>query len=153
MIGISSCLGGIFCRYDGQAKTIPQLEALLAQGKAVSVCPEVLGGLSVPREPAEIIGGDGKDVWAGRAKVLTASGEDVSEAFKLGAVLACEKLKEQQITKLVMKENSPSCGSQMIYDGSFSGVRKSGSGVAAAYFAENGIDVITENDWAVLLEE
>ncbi|WP_086347471.1 DUF523 domain-containing protein [Candidatus Enterococcus clewellii] len=153
MIGISSCLGGICCRYDGQAKTIPQLEALIKDGKAFLVCPEVLGGLPVPREPAEIIGGDGVDVWQNRAKVLTIQGEDVTEAFKQGAIIAYEQLKKMKINHLVMKENSPSCGNRMIYDGSFSGTHKEGMGVATAYFREKGIQVVSEADWECVLEE
>lgn len=153
MIGISSCLGGICCRYDGQAKTIDQLAKLLDEGKALLVCPEVLGGLPIPREPAEIIGGDGKAVWQGTAKVMTVNGEDVTDAFKQGAILAYEQLKEMNISQIVMKENSPSCGSSRIYDGSFSGIQKEGIGVAAAYFINKGIDVIPEAEWEIVLRE
>lgn len=153
MIGISACLGGISCRYDGQAKTIPQLSTIIDEGEALLICPEILGGLPVPREPAEIIGGDGLDVWNGLAKVVTVSGEDVTEAFKQGAIIACQKLKELGISCVLMKEFSPSCGSCMIYDGSFSGSRTSGKGVASAYFEQEGIKVIPEEEWAKAIEE
>ena len=59
MIGISACLGGLACRYDGQKKEVPELMELVETGEAVMVCPEVIGGLSIPRDPAEIIGGNG----------------------------------------------------------------------------------------------
>ncbi len=68
MIGISACLGGLACRYDGQKKEVPELMELIETGEAVMVCPEVIGGLSIPRDPAEIIGGNGFDVWKDQAK-------------------------------------------------------------------------------------
>ncbi|MBL1224421.1 DUF523 domain-containing protein [Enterococcus sp. BWR-S5] len=153
MIGISSCLGGLCCRYDGQSKTIPELSVLAEEGEALLVCPEVLGGLPIPRAPAEIIGGDGYDVWQGNAKVMTITGEDVTEAFKRGAVIAYEELKNLDISCIVMKENSPSCGSRAIYDGSFSGNKKSGVGVATAYFCQQGIDIVSETHWKTVLKE
>ena len=63
MLGISACLGGIACRYDGVSNEIADLKRLVETGQAIMVCPEVLGGLSTPRNPAEIQGGDGMDVW------------------------------------------------------------------------------------------
>ncbi len=63
MIGISSCLGGICCRYDGKSQEQEALKQLVTNGKAIMICPEVLGELPIPRPPAEIIGGDGFDVW------------------------------------------------------------------------------------------
>lgn len=48
----------------------------------------------------------------------------MTEAFKAGAQRAYQKLKAQQITTLILKEKSPSCGSQLIYDGQFSGIKK-----------------------------
>ena len=153
MIGISACLGGVACRYDGAAKTIPELRLLLEHGQAILVCPEVMGGLPIPREPAEIINGDGRDVWLGTARVVTTTGNDVTADFKQGAVLAYQKLRERGITCILMKENSPSCGKQHIYDGTFSGVTKEGIGVAAAYFEQQGLTVVPEHRWSEVLEE
>ena len=82
MIGISACLGGVMCRYDGQHQAVAQLVELVQTGQAVMVCPEVLGGLPIPREPAEIVGGDGRDVLVTKKpKVITVTGEDVSETI------------------------------------------------------------------------
>ncbi|MCB5950583.1 DUF523 domain-containing protein [Enterococcus sp. BWT-B8] len=153
MIGISACLGGVSCRYDGNAKPIVELRKLIDSKKAVLVCPEVMGGLSTPREPSEISTGDGRDVWLGNARVITASGIDITEAFKQGAIEAYKKLKEKGVISILMKENSPSCGKLRIYDGSFSGITKNGIGVAAAYFEQKGIKVVPENDWKKFLEE
>lgn len=78
MIGISACLTGIACRYDGRSNLVQPLDQLIQQGKAIAFCPEVLGGLTTPREPAEIVGGTAEDVWSGTAKVMTVLGEDVT---------------------------------------------------------------------------
>lgn len=152
MIGISACLGGVCCRYDGQAKEITALKKLVDNGQAMLVCPEVLGGLPIPREPAEISGGDGFDVWNGDAKVLTKTGEDMTTLFKQGAIIAYQKLVEQNITSIILKENSPSCGSKSIYDGTFSGNHRNGAGVATAYFISRGLEVVSENDWQTVVD-
>ncbi|MGM0217248.1 DUF523 domain-containing protein [Enterococcus sp. AZ126] len=152
MIGISACLGGVCCRYDGQAKEITALKKLVENGQAMLVCPEVLGGLPIPREPAEIRGGDGFDVWNDDAKVLTKRGEDMTDMFKQGAITAYQKLVEQNITSIILKENSPSCGSKGIYDGTFSGNHRTGPGVATAYFISKGLNVISENEWQTVTD-
>jgi len=133
MLGISACLGGIACRYDGQSNTIPELLQLVDDGLAIMICPEVLGGLPVPRRPAEIQKGDGFDVWRNQSRVVDTDGEDVTELFKQGAVKAYNEIEKLQISGLILKERSPSCGSGLIYDGSFSGNRIAGVGVATAY--------------------
>ncbi|MGM9904056.1 hypothetical protein A5844_000707 [Enterococcus sp. 10A9_DIV0425] len=147
MLGISACLGGVLCRYDGQGKTVPELRKLVIEGKAIMICPEVLGGLPVPREPAEIVGGDGFDVWNNKAKVRTTFGKDVTEAYKNGAIKAYQKLREKHIDSLILKSKSPSCGSDLIYDGSFSGILIEGVGVATAYFLQQKIAVYSEEEW------
>lgn len=147
MLGISACLGGIACRYDGQSNTIPELLQLVDDGLAIMICPEVLGGLPVPRRPAEIQKGDGFDVWRNQARVVDTDGEDVTELFKQGAVKAYNEIEKLQISGLILKERSPSCGSGLIYDGSFSGNRIAGVGVATAYFIQQGLKVYSEENW------
>ncbi|MBC1422040.1 DUF523 domain-containing protein [Listeria seeligeri] len=144
MIAVSACLAGIACRYDGQDKEITKIKQMVVDGEAIPFCPEVMGGLSIPRNPAEIVGGDGVDVWNGRAKVIDNQEKDVTKEYKSGAMLALNKMQELHITKIIMKENSPSCGSCAIYAGTFSGKVKDGAGVAAALFKANGIEVISE---------
>ncbi|BCA86140.1 hypothetical protein EsVE80_16630 [Enterococcus saigonensis] len=151
MIGSSACLGGVFCRYDGNTQTIPPLAALVVKKQAIMICPEVLGGLSTPRDPAEIIGGDGFDVWTGSAVVTSCQGLDVTSEYKAGAILAYEKLKDVGITQVVLKERSPSCGSHQIYDGAFSGNKVTGVGVATAYFINQGVKVYSENNYHKLI--
>ncbi|EOI00534.1 hypothetical protein UAY_01637 [Enterococcus moraviensis ATCC BAA-383] len=152
MIGISACLGGVCCRYDGQAKEITALKKLVENGQAMLVCPEVMGGLPIPREPAEISGGDGFDVWENKAKVITNTGDDVTNLFKQGAITAYQKLIENDIKTIILKEKSPSCGSLGIYDGTFSGNHRKGPGVATAYFLSKGLKVISENEWRTVVE-
>lgn len=153
MIGISACLTGVACRYDGRSNLVQPLDQLIQQGKAVAFCPEVLGGLTTPREPAEIVGGTAEDVWLGNAKVITISGEDVTEWFQAGAKRALEQAQQAKITVAVLKANSPSCGSQMVYDGTFSGNKIIGSGLTAALFRQNNIQVVDEHTCDFLLEE
>lgn len=147
MIGISACLGGSCCRYDGKHQEVSSLKKRLEQNQAIRVCPEVLGGLPIPRDPAEISGGNGFDVWQGTAQVITNQGEDVTDMFKEGAKRAYEKLQAQGINHLVLKDKSPSCGSQVIYDGTFSGTKVQGIGVATAYFLLQGMTVQSEVQW------
>lgn len=152
MIGISACLGGVYCRYDGGTQTIPELQRLVEESRAIMVCPEVMGGLPVPRHPSEIQGGDGFAVWQGKARVINDHGEDVTTAYQEGTLKAYKALQAAGIDTLILKERSPSCGSQMIYDGSFSGAKKAGVGVATAYFIDHGMTVYHENNWQTALK-
>jgi uncharacterized protein YbbK (DUF523 family) len=146
-IGASACLCGVACRYDARANTVADIEELWRAGRAVAVCPEVLGGLPTPRTPSEIRGGDGAAVWAGCARVVSKKGDDVTEQFKMGAIAALEQITAAKIGKVVLKERSPSCGSVAIYDGSFTGAKVPGRGVAAAYFIDHGIEVMSEENY------
>ncbi|EPW8572734.1 DUF523 domain-containing protein [Morganella morganii] len=132
MIAISACLAGEAVRYDGSHKLYAPLKALQNSGMAVPVCPEILGG-------------EGCDVWAGTARVTGSDGEDVTDAFKQGALRALEYLKQRNITHVILKAGSPSCGSGLIYSGAFDGSLKSGNGVATALFEANGITVWHED--------
>lgn len=143
MVAVSWCLCGRECRYDGTAKPDVQAAALAEKG-AVCICPELLGGLSIPREPAEIVGGDGYDVLDGRAKVMSVGGKDVTAEYIAGAEEALRLCRENRVTHALLKANSPSCGCGCIYDGSFTGNKKVGDGVTAALFKRHGIAVRTE---------
>lgn len=147
MILVSSCLAGLDVRYDGTDCLYDKIEKLVKEKKAVTICPEVVGGLPIPREPAEIIGGTGEDVIDGKAKVINRLGEDVTDYFLKGAYQTLEKAKEINATLVVLKENSPSCGSSMIYNGQFNGTKKVGNGVTAALLKRNGFQVISEKEF------
>ena len=148
---ISACLVGENVRYDGQNCLQQQLKQLIETDQAVMICPEVSGGLAIPRLPAEIVGGDGHDVLNHCARVLDLKGNDVTSAFISGAKKTLNLVKKHQITHIVLKANSPSCGSNMIYDGSFTGQKTRGVGVSTALLQQHGFEVMTEDEFLVRL--
>ncbi len=144
---VSACLLGSPVRYDGTHKRADHrvLARWLEEGRVVAICPEVAGGMPVPRPPAEIAGGGGgARVLAGLARVVDADGNDVSSAFAAGARLALQQARARGIRVAVLKEDSPSCGSGSIYDGSFTGQRIPGRGVTTALLEDAGIRVFSE---------
>ncbi|MBW1609541.1 MAG: DUF523 domain-containing protein [Deltaproteobacteria bacterium] len=146
---VSACLMGEPVRYDGSAVKIFDrrlLEYWHAQERVVPFCPEVAGGLSIPRPCSEILDGDGKKVLRGDARVINVHGEDVTESFLKGAQKVMELARSMKIHMAVLKDGSPSCGSAYIYDGRFAGVKKPGKGVTAALFEENDIRVFSEGE-------
>lgn len=125
----------------------PCCKQLWDEGKAILVCPENLGGLHIPRPPAEIVGGDGYDVLTRRAFVKDKLGTDVTEAFLKGAQEVSLLARQHGISMAILKERSPSCGGVKIYDGTFSGTVKPGVGVTAALLKQNGIKVFSEENY------
>ncbi|MDQ8934347.1 DUF523 domain-containing protein [Acinetobacter rudis] len=144
---ISACLLGQAVRYDGGHCLVHELQQLLATGQAVAFCPEVAGGLSTPRLPAEIVAGHGQAVLAGQAKVLDSMGQDVTAAFILGAERCLALALQHQVTHVVLKANSPSCGSTHIYNGHFNGQKIEGQGVTAALLSQHGFQVMSEQEF------
>ncbi|HSP14930.1 MAG TPA: DUF523 domain-containing protein [Thermoanaerobaculia bacterium] len=145
---VSACLLGEPVRYNGGDKLIDHaiLQRWLREGRVVSFCPEVAGGLSVPRPPAEIINGaGGLSVLAGNAAVIDSTGRDVSTQFIAGAQLALERARVLGIRVAVLKEGSPSCGTGFIYDGTFTGTKASSLGVTAALLQQAGVHVFNES--------
>lgn len=138
-IAVSACLLGQPCRFDGRAKPSSAVQALAGEHRLVPVCPEVLGGLPVPRPPAEVQ--CGAPAW----QVVNAAGEDVTAAYKAGAREACAVARREGCTAAVLKAKSPACGCGLIYDGTFSGRLVPGWGVAAAALREAGISVVDEH--------
>jgi uncharacterized protein YbbK (DUF523 family) len=143
---VSACLLGEEVRYNGRDATSrsPILATWLSDGRVVPFCPEVAGGLSVPRPAAEIQGFNGDSVLQGTGQVVTHTSVDVTDAFLRGAQLALEAARAQNVRLAVLKEGSPSCGSGFIYDGSFSGQRKAGYGVTTALLERHGVRVFSE---------
>lgn len=133
---VSACLCGINCKYDGKNNLNEELKERVMQGELLPVCPEVLGGLPIPRVPCEIRDG----------RVFTKNGRDVTEKFYLGAKKTLEIAKAAGAKKAFLKQRSPSCGCGKIYDGSFSGTIIPGDGITAALLKQNGIEVLTEED-------
>ena len=143
---VSACLLGEKVRYNGaDAATASRVLAeWLAEGRVVPFCPEVAGGLGVPRPAAEIRGAGGSAVLDGAGRVVTREGADVTGAFVRGAELAGEAAGAHGVRLAVLKEGSPSCGSGFVHDGSFTGGRTAGSGVTTALLERRGIRVFSE---------
>jgi uncharacterized protein YbbK (DUF523 family) len=143
---VSACLLGEKVRYNGAdaASASRILSGWRDECRIVPFCPEVAGGLGVPRPAAEIRGGDGNGVLDGTGTVVTRNGDDVTGAFLHGAELAWQEAAAHGARLAVLKEGSPSCGSGFVYDGSFSGRRQAGRGVTAALLERHGIRVFSD---------
>ena len=139
---ISACLLGVGCRYDGGRVKKVDVAPLAERFELIPVCPEIMGGLPTPRVPSERIGD----------RVLMKDGSDVTENFLRGAEDAYLIAQSLDAKIALLKERSPSCGSGMIYDGSFSGNLTYGDGVAAEYLKAHGIDVYGESEIDELLK-
>ena len=135
---ISACLLGINVRYNAEPKPFyhQQITLWRKQGRVITVCPEVAGGLSTPRAPAELS--------ADNTIVMTNDGNDVTQEFNQGAQHALLLCQRHDIKFALLKESSPSCGSNTIYDGTFSGVKISGQGLTAKLLTDNGVQVFSE---------
>ncbi len=147
MILVSGCLSGNNGFYNGSVKACERIKRLVLENKAIPICPELLGGLSIPRERCEIKGGSGMDVLSGKCKVVTEFGKDVTENFVSGAESALALAKKYGATKAILKSRSPACGCGEIYDGFFQGRTLKGDGVACALLKKNGIEVMTDKDF------
>ncbi|WP_457678253.1 DUF523 domain-containing protein [Thermovibrio sp.] len=146
---VSACLVGFNCKYNGGNNSCELIEEAFKRGVIIPVCPEQLGGLPTPRPPAKITNGDGHLVLKGEAKVKTVDGsnldftynfirgakETLAAALKLRPILKC----------CILKEKSPSCGVNFIYDFNSDSL-KEGKGVAAALLSENGFKILSSDD-------
>ena len=142
---ISSCLLGQPVRYDGQSKAVKNviINNWLAEGRLVSICPEISGGLPVPRPAAEQQG-LADEILTGAGAVKTEDDKDVSPYFLHGAQHALDLCRQEKIQLAILKENSPSCGSTQVYDGSFSHKLIPGAGITTTLLRQNGITVFNE---------
>ncbi|WP_252177929.1 DUF523 domain-containing protein [Endozoicomonas sp. 4G] len=143
---VSACLLGDPVRYNGKAKRVDHfwLGVWRKEGRIVSVCPELEGGLAVPRLPAEIVEGLAGCVIDGSAEVETECGQNVTKPFLAGAEKAYQMCQRYDIKVAILTEDSPSCGSTRVYDGSFSGRKISGQGVTSAFLERHGIKVFNQ---------
>ncbi|MGI6360874.1 MAG: DUF523 domain-containing protein [Bacillota bacterium] len=146
MILISACLLGENCTYKGSNNYDPDIIKWLKDREYLAICPEVLGGLSTPRLPAEIQKGTGNEVLKGTARVVNQRGKDLTAPFLSGAKAALELAINKDAQLVILKENSPSCGVKKIYDGSFSKQKINGQGVTAALLIQNGFKVCSEKN-------
>ncbi len=142
MYAISACLLGLPGKYDGTDNATQWVQEFAQHHQVFPVCPETVGGLPCPRPPAEK-----KD-----HRVVDREGNDVTLAFQEGARLCWQQWQDacsacgQELEGAILKANSPSCGRDVIYDGTFSKVKIPGSGVFAQLLLEKGIPVFTEQE-------
>ncbi|MDF2634041.1 MAG: hypothetical protein K0R78_915 [Pelosinus sp.] len=134
MIVVSACLAGVECRYNGSSYMVPQIAEMVKQGKAIPICPEILAGLPTPRPPAEQYKG----------KIISVGGKDQSAEYELGAKIGLDIAVASRCQRAILKSKSPTCGSGLIYDGTFSEKLVSGDGIFTKLLKENGIEVCTE---------
>lgn len=138
VIAVSACLLGENVTYRGDSNRSEELIQLLSEYEIVKVCPEVMGGLMIPRKPSEI-----KSMKP--LLVENKEGVDVTKEFYTGSLIAFEKIKEKGVRIAVLKANSPSCGNEYVYDGHFSHTLIEGHGVFVSFLKEAGIRVFNEN--------
>lgn len=151
---VSACLLGEPVRYDGRSKKIENtiLKQWRDEGRLVIVCPEVNGGLAVPRPAAEITSGSAADILDGHGTVMTQAQDDVTKYFLRGAEHALALCQQHAINVAILKENSPSCGSSKVHDGSFSHSLVAGEGITTALLRRHGIRVYSEHDIVAVAE-
>ncbi|QTE68267.1 DUF523 domain-containing protein [Clostridiales bacterium] len=135
---VSACLLGENCKYSGGNNRSKKLLSMLAGHEVIPVCPEVLGGLPVPRVPAEIVDGI----------VTNREGLSVDAEFRRGAAAALDAARLENVDLIVLQPRSPSCGVGMIYDGTFSGKLIPGNGIFAALAVDAGFRVVNADDFA-----
>ncbi len=136
-IAVSACLLGINYKYNGGNNYSEKLEKLLKKHEIIPICPEVLGGLPIPRDPSEIVKGE----------VLTNKGKSVDKEFRNGAKKALMIVKESGAELVVLQPKSPSCGLGKIYDGSFKGRLVEGDGVFVKLLKDEGIKAVDVGDF------
>lgn len=134
---ISACLIGEHVRYDGKNNVHEVAKQLMDHNLAIPVCPEVLGGMTIPRIPSEIVGDN----------VRSKTGEDVTHFFMNGAKKTLDIAKKNHVNIAILQARSPSCGSKQVYDGTFSGQLIEGQGITTSLLEQHGIHVITIDEY------
>jgi uncharacterized protein YbbK (DUF523 family) len=145
---VSACLLGERVRYDGAESKIDNqiFDEWHREGRLIPVCPEMAGGLPSPRPAAEIFCGDGAAVLAGMNQVVDIRGRDVTNYFLQGAAIAVQLVRQHHIKLAILKDGSPSCGSNTIYDGSFTGTKIPGQGITTLMLEQQGVRVFAETE-------
>lgn len=138
---VSSCLLGNNTKYNGKNNYITKIEQIKQKYNIIVICPEVMGGLSIPRNPSEILGD----------KVISNEGVDVTLEFNRGANIAYELAKKHNVKKALLKNGSPSCGKDKIYDGTFTGTKINGSGITVRLLKQLDIEIYSEDEISELL--
>ena len=147
---VSACLLGELVRYDGKTKENEKIKQLVKTHELISFCPEVSGGLPVPRQASELQGSAISILQGDSGGVFTKDGTDFTKAFLQGAEKALALCKQHDIKVAILKERSPSCGANLVYDGTHQGRAIPGQGITAALLKQHGIQVYTEDNFEEL---
>ncbi|MFP4521884.1 MAG: DUF523 domain-containing protein [Fibrobacterota bacterium] len=139
---VSPCLMGVKCRYNSASKKSSAVLDFTKDCRTFSVCPETDSGLTVPRPPSEIQGGDGYNVINGKSRITDDTGKDLTEYFIRGARKALDICLLNGVTTAILKDKSAACGVNVVYDGTFSGKLVEGCGVLTALLRKHGINII-----------
>lgn len=131
-IFVSACLIGENCKYNGGNNYSEAVKKYVEGHEVISMCPEVEGGLPIPRTPAEIVNG----------VVTNRDGVSVDKEFRAGADKILDVLLEEKVELAILQSRSPSCGIGRIYDGSFTKTLTNGNGIFADLLVKHGIKVI-----------
>ena len=140
---ISSCLIGNNTKYNGKNNYIKEIEQLKLKYELIPICPEVLGGLSIPRDPSEI----------NNDKVISINNKDVTKEFNIGANKALNIALLNNIKYALLKDGSPSCGNTYIYDGTFKNNKIDGIGITTKLLKSHNIKIYNENNFNELLKK
>ncbi|MEJ2717538.1 MAG: DUF523 domain-containing protein, partial [Deltaproteobacteria bacterium] len=138
-----ACLAGVRSRYDGHSCPHRCLEAIARLGVVIPVCPEILGGMGIPRPRCRFLGGDGEEVLAGMARVIDLHGRDRTPLFLRGARETMRIVETVSPDLILFKEGSPSCGVRRV---DVEGRKAEGRGVTTALLLRAGIPIISEDD-------
>ena len=128
-IMVSACLLGQKCKYNGGDNYSDKVAEYVKGLEVIPVCPEVEGGLSIPRTPCEIVNG----------VITDRDGVSRDEEFRAGAEICLKKAMDEKVELAILQSRSPSCGVKQIYDGSFTGKLIDGKGVFAGLLSDHGI--------------
>ena len=135
---ISACLLGVNCKYDGTNNYKEELITNLKEKyDLIPICPEIMGGLTTPRNPSE----------RKKNKVITNEGIDVTRQYQKGAEETLYIANKLNVKKAILKSKSPSCGKNLIYDGTFTMNLIEGNGVTTDLLEKNNISVFTEKEF------
>lgn len=129
---VSACILGVNCKYNGKNNKNITAINFLKDKKVISICPEVLAGMKIPRSCAEIVNG----------RVVDENGNDVSSEYDKAVQIALSKIQNENIDLVILQSRSPTCGVNQIYDGSFTGKLISGMGLFAKELKQRGYKVI-----------
>ena len=136
IIMVSACLAGENCKYNGGNNRNKKVEALFNGNRIIPICPEVMGGLSTPRVPSEIVHGI----------VMNKDGVNVDREYRCGAEMALKIAERKKPDLVILQSRSPSCGVKQRYDGTFTGTLIDGPGLTAELLMRHGFRVVDVED-------